>query len=164
MSYVRLAGAVVLVLALLSGCWYIARLRERSGDLERLQKEFADYQAQATREATERQRQKEIDRDVIDLHLARIQKQNADLAAARTELRGVRLRVAATAVPTSCDPGPAAPGAHDQGGNGQPSVVAQPGAELDAEVIAERFAACDAVGARLNSLIDWTSRQAALQE
>lgn len=160
MNYIKLGGAIALFAGLLWLAKTVNDWHARSEELNQVSKAFADYRTEAARQAAEGEREERIDREITTNHLAIIQKQDADLAAARTELRGVRLRLAATDVPAGCDAGSASAGADDLRADKQPSVVAPADRGLDAEEIAERFAACDAVGARLNALIEWNERQA----
>lgn len=138
--------------------WWLASTvlgwRERSAELNEVQQQYAEYRTQVAREARDRETQQRIDREITTGYIATIQKQGDDIAAARRELRGVRLRLATAAVPAGCAAGGAAPGrADDPGSDGQSAVVEAEGPGLDAEEVAERFAACDAAGARLNALI-----------
>lgn len=156
------AGAAALVgVGILA--WRVDSWRERSELLDEVQLEYADYRAGVERDKTTRQQEERIDREISKGYLAAMAEQDAQLAAARVELRAVRLRVGACPdLPPTRAAEPAASGAVAAGSDGPSAVVARSGEEIDAEAIAERFSACDAAGARLNALIDRVEQQASL--
>lgn len=157
MIYLRVGLAIIVCGALLWCAKTVLDWRERSAELDRVQQSYAEYRARITREAEEREQQRRIDREITQGYIATLSKQEADLAAARRELRNVRLRLSAADVSAAACAGAPAAGAGDTGGDGQPALVAgagEAGEGIDAEAVAERFARCDAAGARLNALIE----------
>lgn len=155
-SGLKLAGAVVLVVALMVAAWKIDSWRTRSAELDQVQQDYAIYRTTITQQLAEKDRRKRIDDEISAGYVGIIQKQGAALADAHTRLAGVQLRIGPCprAVPAAASTVEAAAGAPATGADGQSPVVA-------ATDIADRLAACDATGARLNALIEGYERQVA---
>jgi hypothetical protein len=158
LSTLKVAGAVGLVLTLLVGCWKVEAWRERSAKLNQVQGEYAAYRTATTKQLAEKDRQKRINDEISAGYVGIIQKQSGQLADAHTRLAGLRVHIGACprAVPAAPAGTAAAAGAPAEGADGQSAVVA-------ATDVADRLAACDAVGARLNALVEWTLAQRAAE-
>lgn len=154
-TYVRLGAAAVAVGAIVWGVAVVNGWRERASKLPEVQQEYAEFRAQVAREAADRERQRRIDREIIDGYIATVEQQEATLVAARRDLRNVRLRLDAASVSASVCPAEPAAGTPTASPDRPPPLVA---GDVGADEIAERFAVCDRDGARLNSLIEWISR------
>jgi hypothetical protein len=152
--YARIVAALLLLAAVGGAAWKVDAWRTRSAELDQVQQDYATYRTATTKQLVEKDRRERINREITSGYVAVIQEQSANLADAHTRLAGVRVRIGACprAVPAAAaqPEGPAR--TPTESADRQPFVV-------DAVGVADRFAACDAAGARLNSLIEWTERQ-----
>lgn len=151
LAWVKLGGAVAVAILVAFAFNTVLGWREDAAELPKVQADFDAYRSDIEAQAQERARREAIDREIEQTYQSTIREQGEALAAARHQLRGVRLRLGACAAVPAADGSPAATASADAAGaDGLPDNLA--------EMAGDRFAQCDAIAARLNALIDWQRR------